>query len=336
MQGTDASHWLARYARKYSDIWQRIDTVARSRGKRWDSWCFVPVGEVEELFSVDGRIRSDIAAEAPILATLAAWRHTQGVYSVDPDLLGALLGTPVTRVPVDVLMRLPEWSVYVRLSDYMMRGLPVRGMFVALDDDRKASVVDLMLLLDAGDLLLPIIVPLERDSLDEALEALDARILADGVLGTRASVAAELLAVMPKASELMPLLSVALYLGAEDADLRDASGMRARPVVPSPKLVMGKWQFSSPARPTTWNCGSRIGAELRRAKEADIESAASRLHASPRPHIRVAHWHTYRVGPGRRDTRIKWLHPILVSANDEEVGGIVSTVRPVRSRGPKR
>lgn len=267
----------------------------------------------------------------PPLATLAAWRHTQGIYRVDPDLLGALLATPITRVPVDVLMRLPEWGIYVELPGYRIRDSVVRGMFVSLDDDRRTSVVDLMLFLDASDSLRPMILPLVRETLDEALEARDARVLADAACVGRQAYAAGRLPFMPTAAELMPLLSVALYLGAEGADVRDASGTHNHPANPSPRLLKGRWQYPVPHRPTTWDCGLRIGAELRRAKEVESEGTASRPHASPRPHIRVAHWHTYRVGPGRRDTRLKWLHPILVSGTDDEGGGIVPTVRPVRS-----
>ena len=45
-------------------------------------------------------------------------------------------------------------------------------------------------------------------------------------------------------------------------------------------------------------------------------------HASPRPHIRRAHWHSYWVGqksqPEARSVVLKWLPPIPVNVLDTE------------------
>jgi len=38
----------------------------------------------------------------------------------------------------------------------------------------------------------------------------------------------------------------------------------------------------------------------------------------PRAHIRRAHWHTYLVGAGRSERRLKWLPPIPVNVDDPE------------------
>ena len=54
-------------------------------------------------------------------------------------------------------------------------------------------------------------------------------------------------------------------------------------------------------------------------------------HASPRPHIRRAHWHSFWVGkkdqPDARSVTLKWLPPIPV--NVPGVEDLTTTVRDV-------
>ena len=57
----------------------------------------------------------------------------------------------------------------------------------------------------------------------------------------------------------------------------------------------------------------------------------SGTHASPRPHVRRAHWHSYWVGqkdqPEARSVVLKWLPPIPVNVQD--AGDLTTTVRDV-------
>ena len=61
-------------------------------------------------------------------------------------------------------------------------------------------------------------------------------------------------------------------------------------------------------------------------------------HASPRPHIRRAHWHSYWVGkgdePGAREVMLKWLPPIPV--NVQNVEDLAATVRAVGDERSQR
>jgi hypothetical protein len=50
----------------------------------------------------------------------------------------------------------------------------------------------------------------------------------------------------------------------------------------------------------------------------------------PRPHIRRAHWHTYRIGKGRAERRMRWLAPVAVKLADPD--GLAANVRPVRPK----
>lgn len=52
-----------------------------------------------------------------------------------------------------------------------------------------------------------------------------------------------------------------------------------------------------------WNIGFRCGNTIRSNKSKIIKTNTNynKTHNSPKPHIRKAHWHTYKVGQGRKN-----------------------------------
>jgi hypothetical protein len=84
-------------------------------------------------------------------------------------------------------------------------------------------------------------------------------------------------------------------------------------------------------RPNEWQVGYRLGAALGRAFSERDPAQASGTHASARPHIRRAHWHSFLVGkldePEARIVMLEWLPPIPV--NVETVEDLTTTVRTV-------
>lgn len=72
-----------------------------------------------------------------------------------------------------------------------------------------------------------------------------------------------------------------------------------------------------------WNVGFRYMVERTgRTSSETEETIVHGTHASPRPHMRRGHWHTYRCGPGRKETRIRWLNPMMVGN-----GNVVDVIR---------
>ena len=64
-----------------------------------------------------------------------------------------------------------------------------------------------------------------------------------------------------------------------------------------------------------------VGVRYRKLKAVHRQTtkdglAPGRHHASPRPHVRKGHWHTYKVGQGRKETRLKWLPPVMVGKGE--------------------
>jgi hypothetical protein len=129
---------------------------------------------------------------------------------------------------------------------------------------------------------------------------------------------------------LVPYISLLLYLCSTAADIADHSGHRERPANPAPVKTKKGIRMFPADRVTQWDVGFRMGAELRRAAGESSETNGG-AHASPRPHVRTAHWHHFWTGPrdsAERRLVLRWLHPILVKAEKPE--DLVPTVRPVR------
>lgn len=98
-----------------------------------------------------------------------------------------------------------------------------------------------------------------------------------------------------------------IYLCATNADLTPL------PAPPPKKKGVGKGE----KRIRTVGVGYKVGAALRAYKKNNHASSKG-AGKTKAPHIRRAHFHTYRCGPGRAESRVKWLPPIPVNATTQE------------------
>ncbi|WP_251865872.1 hypothetical protein [Achromobacter sp. Marseille-Q4962] len=299
----------------YPDIWRRIDEV-RADGT-WPHWCFVPIGTVLKLMAEDpywhsecSRRAVDMAQDAARLASIAAWRTTQTIYRFDSSLHDLLRDAdPTTRVPTDILLMLPEWSIYIETPGHTLSTRPFHGVFAHCEwDSRPVGGSELRLLLDFQDELMPMAIPLRHESIPEALEAL-------GVNHPElANVASQ-------------IVSMLLYICSKAADLGEH-----RPLRPLPRHTKRGPRTFPAAAPTAVDVGVQIGSALRAAKAADGSGETGALagsRSSPRPHWRRWHWHTYWTGSGAdRRMDLRWMPPIPV--NIQAVDAAPAVIRPVR------
>jgi hypothetical protein len=117
-------------------------------------------------------------------------------------------------------------------------------------------------------------------------------------------------------------IGVLVYLCCENADLRPVPASQSRPrrvgrggkTVKPPKVV---------------RVGYQLGPMLRAYKKRIAEEASS-TGRTVKPHLRRAHIHTFRRGPGHSERFTKWLHPILVNMDKDAE---MTTVVPVKKRG---
>jgi len=323
---------LIAMGKRYPDAWRLVDDMRADRGislPTWPEWCFIPLAGPYAIVSRGGALPLELAEDVARLGALAAWRVTQGIYRFDPDLYRALLATPIQgNIPVDIILRLPEWCVYIETPGYMFGKDELHGFFAHLESDANDGRIELRLLLDMGDEL-DDLMPLPLHMTGSVAESLTA--MAEEAerqarrLGMETPPEA-LGAVGQMAPYVAPLVSLVLYLCSAAAEY---IGDR-RPSKPRPVKTKRGHRYFPPDQPTFWMTGFRIGAALRRAENQRQLSGEPSDRRSPRPHIRRAHWHTYWTGPKDRPQTpvLRWLHPTLVGVIDRE--GIVPTIRLVK------
>lgn len=329
---------LIAISRRYPNAWRTVDEMRADRGKvipDWPHWCFIPTAGAYAIVS-RGRQIAPIHEIGNVgrIAALAAWRVTQGIYRFDPDLYRELLATPVEGdIPIDVVLRLPEWCVYIETPGYMFGTDPLHGFFAHLESDANDGRIELRFLLDLGDDL-DDLIPLPLHLVGDVAQSLKA--MADEANRQADKAGIEVppeafgasAAVVPYVA---PLISLVLYLCSTAAEYM---GER-RPTRPTPTKTKRGPRFFPPDQPTVWHTGFRIGAALRQAEnERRLAGDVSVERRSPRGHIRRAHWHAYWTGPrndpNKRKLVLRWLPPILVNIGDVE--GIIPTIRQVEQR----
>lgn len=323
---------LTAAARLYPGAWRQADVMRAGRGKdlpQWPDWCYLPLSGWYAIVCAGAGVASlDIrhwqrVGDIGRLAALGTWRVTQGIYRFDRALYDALMTTPLEGdLPAELLLRLPEWCVYVETPDSQWLDTPLYGFFAHLEWDANTGRMELRLLLDTEAALQPIPIhmgpwPLQ-EALQRAMQEAKRQMIVQGATAWAANLPA------PMDFQIDALISLLLYLCAENADIGEGA---QRPAHPTPKRTKQGWRLFPPDRVQAWTVGTRIGAALRQGVVATDPTEAGETHARPRPHIRRAHWHTYLVGAGRSEKRLKWLPPIPVNVAD--VDALPATVRPI-------
>lgn len=323
--------YLASYAQKYPLAWRQFDDFRDAKGTElpsWPDWCWCPLAGAYAIITRGSSTiptPNDMADVGP-LGALAAWRITQGIYRFDSDLFQALWETPLEdKLPVDVLYQLPEWCIYI---EHPKPQGDLLGWFVHLEHDISTGRPELRLVLDREQLI-PVVIHLTHDTLDDCVMGAVQEAQRQASLANIMPSSIPLNIVAPLAQHLAPMVSVLLYLCSLAADIADLRGKRDKPGNPVPRPIKkGKAMRAFPNPQTTWLVGHRIGASLRLARPKEKGEPQGGTHASPRPHIRRAHWHAYWTGPRKEPSKrkliLKWLPPTPVGTGD-----LVPTIRPV-------
>jgi hypothetical protein len=308
-----ALFWLQYCGQRYPDVWRDYaELMAELKPGSWPSWCWCPSAAASAVIELSkGNVKDTM-----LVATLAAWRATQGVYRFDPDLQRALMETPVKgELPTEVFTRMPAWAVYIETPgvDYALRDGPVRelhGFWASLDYMGSEQIPLLILTYNFGDTIGCIQLPL-TGSLDETLKKGFDQI-ENGIYAAAAQ-------------DVGSMLSLLLYLCAD--------GTEVERVELPPRVVKGKKRAILPCakKLTLHPTGVRLGAALRAARARHYEN---REHqgGTKTPHVRGCHWHHYWTGPRaepeKRRLTVKWLPPIAVKLLDVPLAPTVRKVRP--------
>jgi hypothetical protein len=275
---------------------------------------------------------SGISHQVRQMFALITWRVTQGVYRFDSEVFDALSNVPITgEIPFEVLLRLPEWCVYIETPGFLVddSSAVIYGVWVYVDavDERQAKLV--FVLDTAGECSFSIdLKPGTAKDWAEANTNECARLsqIAMSALSTERTFLTTFL------ERFLPFL---LYICSQNAEFGTGP---VRPTNPKAKRVKGGERLFPPERVTTWDVGIRMGSALRKARARAADGFPGEVHQSHRGHIRCAHWHGFRTGPMKgkdgsviptcdRRMEVRWMPPLAIKLTD--VQDLPTTIRPV-------
>jgi hypothetical protein len=349
--------WLNLWPAPARDLWHdlaqgRLSSVVyhtkegrRFAGGSWPAWCYFPNGLVEHWMQhrgdlkqpffrdlaerYDGYLQGDQISFAPMLAALLCrWRLGKGVYRIHPRMLDALRDTELTpEIPIATLYHLPEWAVLVETPGFAFQGKPIAGFAAYLNSNHPQSEDPALVL----HLFKP--GPYEPGSFPAYTRSfrLDHETLGECYQASLAAMAAA--NVQADWQELLPFLSLLLYLCSTNREIHDTQGREFQPVEPKVQVSKKKgMRVFAAEKISTWQVAWRIGAVLEAAERREGGELRDRLPSAPtgvprKPHIRRAHWHLFWAGKGRTEPRVHWLPPIPVNVAAEQEPTVV--VHPV-------
>lgn len=281
---------------------------------------------------------AELSSTVYMMVAAATWKTAQFVYHFDPELRDQLERTPTDNLPTDALTRLPANDLWIEREH--SDGLP-GGVFVMLDctgdkrwfldhtgapkaggadeDDGKWPLTARLVLVGAflmpdGGISVPFVESLALGS--TVSESVRDCSLEQGMDDAQRRRWCE---------HIGSIISMVMFLCSEEPDISSNA---------SPGNMKRVQSGKAPYHPTIHHVGYRIGAAFRKAKaEREASQGTGGNGASPAPHMRRAHWHTYWVGkentPQRRQV-VKWLPPIPVNVKSDD--DIIPTIHRVSAQ----
>lgn len=240
------------------------------------------------------------------IAAIGAWRYGQGIYRFDPELLPALLDSPVSgSLPSEVLYRLPEWSIYVETPGMCWMDAQLFGFWAHLEWDRDKERVELRFLFDCDNGLIGQPLHLGNWTITEAVD----RVFSEAKKQPGYTFTPGL--IEKTAEDFNPIISMLLYLCSDSPEIDDARVPGTSPHRAEPKKTKkGLRLFPAPA-PRVWAVGTEIGGQLRSASMQEHDSTGKKIRA----HLRRGHWHGYWTGPKTEKQKFsyRWISPLVVA-----------------------
>lgn len=270
---------------------------ALSEGLKWDRWCFFPLHMYIKLLCRDhnlGDFRDFVENEnfGPALEwwALLTWRQTKGIYRFDQTTLEYAASTKLKDLPTEILLRLPEWCVYVETPGVLGNWT---GFFALLTNsglDQRPLLFVIGTMGVSGDLLHKcIVLDLSKRTVEESIE---------GYFINSPHITPDKRADdMAKTGKVLGILT---YLCSVEREIVHSSGNPNRkPRNPRPGDIP-KDRGKTSDTWNVWKTGYRMGGKIREAEATEWQGGTKRAH------IRTAHIHHYWIGPNHPS----WIGPI--------------------------
>ena len=318
--------WIRTLNQRYPNLWMELkksygdpNLPLSPTGKTLlaavPDWCVMPTmfpctylsiknGEVFYMTHMD---------EVMTIASMYTWRCSKGVYRFAPEIYQALVDQPLTGdLPMESLHHLPEWAVYIETPGLSYERHPMTGFIAHLDFNLYSRSTDLQfaMFLEGREDPRMVALPFGDGSLLDAMDRVDQldNMFTNDIhriryVGSRDEYRATFTA----------MLQLLLYLCSEEPDMPTIQHPSAR------RTLSGS--VRAPREPQVWDVGVRVSRFIREySSSSNSVEYRGGSHASPRPHIRSAHWHTFWTGPRNeqfpiRKPVVKWIPPIPVGVD---------------------
>jgi hypothetical protein len=107
-----------------------------------------------------------VACPTGVMQALTAWRLSQSIYRFEPSIYEEVASTPLdSELPADLLLRLPEWCVYIEAREPNVPDL--HGFWATLESDANDGSRELRLVLDTDARPMPLPVHLLSGGRDD-------------------------------------------------------------------------------------------------------------------------------------------------------------------------
>ena len=315
---------LREISRDHGEVWKIADKYceeAVAKGERWDKCIFMPTHCWVEAFidvhSVDFDLLSDpewreaALRDQSLIEFFGAWRLTKKIYRFDPALQKALMMTTLEGdIPCEIIMRLPEWAVYIETPGMSCDGFGASISTLRGEDPEWLTIQLMRREIDNMVTFQTINVPLASGQNLCDTEHVIGSVRTDGISGLLSRMTDE------EKNTVNACLSMLLWLCSESPDVADG-WIPSKPAGVKVKKAVRHFAANTV---NAWEVGVRTGAVLRMAAENVVKNGASQggTHASPRVHVRRAHWHTYRTGKKGSELVVKWISPIIVNGGGRQ------------------
>lgn len=303
-----------------NDFWKLFDEVRFQRlaVEKWDRTYFAPRNFFIN-YSKAWCNQNDEAVRVLSLKThvLGAWRATQGIYRFDQPVYEAVVDMDIPeKLPNDLFLRLPEWSVYIETPGLLLGDDQVYGFFASLEQDQGTSLV---LLIHTEKSLIEV-VKIKLKPNEDLISCINDSVMFGFFFKCLDGVAVGTLCER-QATLLTPFINLVLFVCTQASEIGDGT---RQPVAPEITKTKSGPRLFPPNQPTTWDVGQRMGAALRIAQREHLNNPLGG-GIGVRPHVRRAHWHGYWHGPreGERNFKLKWLPPVAVKVDSVDALPVV-------------
>lgn len=319
------------YTKNYPSVWRLVEKFREwpeAKGE-WDMRrCYIPIAAGVSIYAFLHMENSAIY----MVPALAAWRQSKEVYTFDPDLAEVLYDqVSDTKIPCDVLMRLPVYCVYIDSGKYRFFAHLENDVndgrwelrFVRVNDDGGAEASYLHL----GDFTLDESIAAGLDEsqyqMEHIAENKEAAALFKNAL-ERAGGKNDYPGIADRKA-LSEMLQLVLYICADNADIVQPPDNRETYRAPSGGKVQDKYR-----EVRKWDTGYYVGNALRKEKSCASSAGQPYQGGSKRPHIRRGHWHHYWKGKsGNKELVLHWVLPIFVNGDGSD-GELPARITPVK------